>query len=314
MPWPTWDEAAKAALISALLVVVLRRLRPTRVSQALLPAAWEFSFVASLYSIWRLARMLPIAKQEGALERARQIALWQDRFRLPSELSVQDWVVDRDWLVWLTTLYYAMVHVPALIIFLIWMWVRHRDQYKTWRTALALSTCFCLLIRFLRVAPPRLLPEYGFVDLTDRIGVSVYGSVGTGISDQYAAMPSIHVAWAAIISFGVFALSPSRWRWLILTHVFVTIWVVAATGHHWWFDGIVALALLGIALWIDQLGRSRWEGRLARFTPLAPERVVAMARADNQANEEARASTSPLDSSPVSPGESVSPGEKAVIG
>lgn len=280
VPWPTWDEAAIAALISACLVLVLRHVRPSRVSLALIPAAWEFSFVSGLYSLWRLARMLPIAQEEGALGRARQIAIWQDRLLFPSELSLQRWVVEHDRVAWFVSVYYATVHVPALIAFLIWMWVRHRDQYRTWRTALAVVTGFCLLIRFLRVAPPRFLPEFGFVDLSNRIGISVYGPVGTGVSDQFAAMPSIHVAWAAIVSLGVFSVTISRWRWPILTHLFITMWVVAATGHHWWADGLVAMVFVGFGLWVDRWGRARWPGRLHRFVPVRAEGTVGVASLD----------------------------------
>ena len=276
MPWPTWQEAATAALVSALVVLMLRRFRPSRVTMALIPAAWEFSFVAALYTLWRLARKLPIAHEAGALERARQIAVWQDRVFLPSEATIQKWVIERDAVAWFTSVYYATVHVPALIVFLIWMWVRHREHYHTWRTALAILTGFCLVVRFLRVAPPRFLPEYGFVDLSNRIGISVYGPVGTGISDQFAAMPSIHVAWAAIVSFGVFAVSPSRWRWVVLSHVFITVWVVAATGHHWWADGIVAVVFMVVGLWMNRLGRRHLAGRLAWLSPARPEPLVAV--------------------------------------
>ena len=42
----------------------------------------------------------------------------------------------------------------ALIAFLVWMFFRHRDQYPHWRNGLALVTAGCLVIRFVRVAPP----------------------------------------------------------------------------------------------------------------------------------------------------------------
>jgi hypothetical protein len=116
-------------------------------------------------------------------------------------------------------------------------------------------TGFCLVIRFVRVAPPRFLPDLGYIDLATRYGMSLYGPVGTGVSDQFAAMPSIHVAWAAVVSFSIVAVSTSRWRWLFLLHVVLTMLVVSATGNHWWLDGIVAMALLGVALLIDSAAR-----------------------------------------------------------
>jgi hypothetical protein len=76
-------------------------------------------------------------------------------------------------------------------------------------------------------------------------------------------MPSIHVGWAAVVSFGVVAASTSRWRWLALVHVVMTMLAVSATGNHWWADGIVAIALLGLALLIDSGARRMWRVRRA---------------------------------------------------
>ncbi len=112
-------------------------------------------------------------------------------------------------------------------------------------------TAACLVIRYLRVAPPRFLPELGYVDLATRYGLSVYGPVGTGVSDQFAAMPSIHVGWAALVSLGIVAASTSKWRWIFMAHLVLTVYAVTATGNHWWFDSIAAIALLFAALWID---------------------------------------------------------------
>jgi len=215
------------------------------------PAAQELAVVASLYAIWRLARKLPLATVEGAIDRARQLDDLQRTLKFPSELSLQRFVLDHDWLARATNTYYATVHVPATVAFLVWLFVRHRDHYPHWRNAIAIVTGFCLVIRFVRVAPPRFLPDLGYIDLSTRYGMSVYGPVGTGVSDQFAAMPSIHVAWAAVVSFGIIAASPSKWRWVFALQVILTMLAVSATGNHWWLDGIVALALLGIALVID---------------------------------------------------------------
>jgi hypothetical protein len=218
------------------------------------------ALIAGLYAVWRVARVLPLARDAGAIDRARQIVRVQDALHLPTELSLQQLALRHEWLAWSSSAYYLTVHVPALIAFLVWLYVRHRDQYPHWRNGLAILTGFCLVIRFVRVAPPRFLPDLGYIDLAERHGLSVYGPVGTGVSDQFAAMPSIHVAWAAVVSFGIVAVSSSRWRWLYLLHLGITFVVVSATGHHWWLDSIVALVLLGAALAIDNLVRKaiRW--------------------------------------------------------
>ncbi|MGB6058683.1 MAG: phosphatase PAP2 family protein, partial [Microthrixaceae bacterium] len=101
------------------------------------------------------------------------------------------------------------------------------------------------------------------IDLSSHYGLNLYGPVGTGVSDQFAAMPSIHIAWAAVVSFGIVAVTKGWWRWLFLGHLIITFVAVSATGNHWWLDGIVAVALLGGGLAIDSSVRKfRARGRL----------------------------------------------------
>lgn len=250
MKWPTWDQAAIAAVVSVVVLLVARRSTRQR-ARFVEQAATEFALLAGLYAIWRVARKLPLARDEGAIERARQIVDLQHALGFPTELSLQQFVLRNDWLGWPTTLYYATLHVPALLAFLVWLFVRHREHYPHWRNGLVILTGACLVIRFVRVAPPRFLVDLGYEDLSEIYGPSIYGPVGTGVSDQFAAMPSIHVGWAAVVSFGIFAVSTSRWRWLFLLHVVITSIVVSASGNHWWLDGIVAIVLLWAGLAID---------------------------------------------------------------
>jgi hypothetical protein len=274
VPWPSWEEAAIATIASLAAWLVLSRLPRTRIGDAVLPAFREFALIAGLYAVWRLARMLPITHEEGAIDRARDINHFQHILHLPSEISMQHFVVAHDWLARFVNGYYAIVHLPALITFLVWSFVRHRDRYPHWRNGLVAVTAGCLLIRFLRVAPPRFVPELGFVDLSSRYGLGVYGDVGTGVSDQFAAMPSIHVGWAAVVALGTFAMTTSRWRWVVLMHLPVTVFVVAATGHHWWMDGLVALLLLVGGLVLDTVLRRRSQVRVAGANAQRPSRSL----------------------------------------
>ncbi len=267
MKWPTWSQALTAAVLAGLLAWVLRRARPTRVGDVIGPAALEFAFVASLYAIWRMAKNLPLTQADGAIERARDIVRVQEFLHLPSELTLQNFVLDHGWLAQFSAAFYAVAHVPGIVIFLVWLYARHRDVYPHWRNALAIVTAFCLFIRFVKVAPPRYLPDLGYVDVSAIYNMSVYGEAGTGVSSQFAAMPSLHVAWAAVVAFGALSASTSRWRWIGMVHLVMTMLVVSATGHHWWLDGIVAFALLWIALRLDTLGRRWWRSTASDASP-----------------------------------------------
>ena len=257
VPWPSWESAVVVSLLSVLAMSAVRRRQPTKKTDVLAQSLREFALVAALYAIWQAARRLPFTHEDGAFDRARMIERFENTLHFPSEISMQHLIINHDWLARFINGYYAIVHVPAALIFLIWAFVRHRDRYPHWRNGLAAVTAGCLLIRFVRVAPPRFIEELGFVELSDRYGLGVYGPVGTGISDQFAAMPSIHVGWAAVVAFGTFALTKSRWRWLVLVHLPLTLFVVASTGHHWWLDGLVAVGILGIGLAVDTAVRQR---------------------------------------------------------
>jgi len=261
MKWPTWQHAWMTSLVCIVLYVALRRIRPTRFTEVALPALHELVVLTGLYGLWRTAKKLPLTQSDGAMERARQIVDLQEAMGLPTELSLQEFVMRHDWLGWSNAAYYIGMHVPGVFAFLFWMFWRHRDRYARWRNVLALTTAGCLFIRFWHVAPPRFLTDLGYEDLSEMYDLSVYGAVGTGVSGQFVAMPSIHVAWAAVIGFGVLAASPSRWKWLFAAHLPITLLVVAATGHHWWLDGIVAIGLVGIALVIDEGVRRGWRVR-----------------------------------------------------
>jgi hypothetical protein len=93
-------------------------------------------------------------------------------------------------------------------------------------------------------------------------GQSVYGTVGGFDPDQLSAMPSVHVGWAVLIALCAYRVSTSRWRYLGTAHAAMTIFVVVATGNHFWADGIVAVALLGATLGAQAATRSRIRRRV----------------------------------------------------
>ena len=280
MKWPTWEQAAIAAALSGIVALVLRRRKSVdELAGFTEQLTVEFALISALYAVWRVARKLPLAQDDGAIERARSIVDFQDAIYLPTELSLQQFILRHDWLGWPTTLYYAVLHVPALIAFLVWLFVFHRAHFAHWRNGLVFLTGMCLVIRFWRVAPPRFLADLGYQDLSERFGPSIYGPVGTGVSDQFAAMPSIHVGWAAVVSLGIFAVSTSRWRWFFLLHMIITIIVVSASGNHWWLDGIVAIGLLAVGLWLDTFVRS-FVARRKEPAPSANDQRLARSECD----------------------------------
>jgi hypothetical protein len=245
----TWQQAAVLAgglIVAALCLYqgALPRLRGVS------PFVREAGLIAALYALWQLAGSLSVLGTTGAFRRADWIERTEHDWWLPSEVSVQRLVSGHPLIVQASNLYYATMHFGALFVFLVWLFVRHRDAYPTIRLTLALSTLICLLVQLMPVAPPRLLP--GYVDTAQQYGQSVYG---LGLApDELSAMPSVHVAWAVLIGWAVVRVSTSKWRWVAVAHPVLTIFVITATANHFWLDGIVAIAVLAACVWGQRSG------------------------------------------------------------
>jgi len=131
-------------------------------------------------------------------------------------------------------------------------------------------------VQMVPVAPPRMLP--GFVDTALAYGQSIYGPFGSGVADQLSAMPSVHVAWAVLIAFFVVRASPSRWRWLVVAHPVITMLAVVATANHFWLDGVVAAAIVAVALPVTASLDARRRGRTAVPSEVVPVAVSEAAQ------------------------------------
>jgi hypothetical protein len=278
----TWRLALALAVLAAAggwaLRAWLRYRRPgpsttrsTRALGVLASALVEVAVVMALFATWQLAGAWALTRVEGAFQRARWILDVESHMGLPSELTVQGTVLGHDAVIRLVNVFYLYVHINSIVIFLVWMFVRHRDRYRWARNTIVLLTGACLLVQMIPVAPPRMLHDAGFVDLALAYGQSIYGPFGSGVSDQLSALPSVHVAWCLLIAFFVVTVSPSRWRWLILLHPAATIYVVVATANHYWLDGNSAALLLAVALPVTDAVERRRARRAAGRHVTVPE-------------------------------------------
>jgi PAP2 superfamily len=227
--------------------------------------ARETAVIGVLYALWQLVGDISVTGTAGAYQRARWIERFEHDLPLPSERSVQRMILGHRLIVEGANLYYAAMHLTMMLTFLIWLFIRHRDRYRLVRQVMAWTTLGCLLVQLLPVAPPRMLP--GIVDTGLRYDQSVYSN-GLPI-DQLSAMPSVHVAWAVLVGYYTWRISTSRWRYIGPAHSVITIFVVVATGNHWWLDGIVAVAILSICAWSAYGVRTAWRAALMQRRALS---------------------------------------------
>ncbi|MEV4616372.1 phosphatase PAP2 family protein [Kitasatospora sp. NPDC049258] len=218
----------------------------------------ESGTLLALFTLWQLVGHLSLLSTDHALDRAGWIHRTELSFGLPDEVAWQRAVIPHPWLMQAANYYYATMHFGVMLVLLLWLFLRHRDQYRWVRTTVVLTTAACLVVQFIPVAPPRMLPGAGFVDVAAQYGQSVYGGAVAGVVPaQLSAMPSVHVAWCVIVAVAVVAVARGPWRWLVVLHPVLTVVVVVVTANHFWADGLVAVALL-LVVYLVQHACSGW--------------------------------------------------------
>jgi membrane-associated phospholipid phosphatase len=250
MSWPHAFEVAAALTVIGGAMSVAKD-RRTRTVGAF---AREVAMIGVLYGLWGLAGQVSGFGIRGAFARAHWIEHFEHDVFLPTEASLQHLILGHPLIVQAANLYYAAMHFTTMLLFLIWLFIRHRERYRQVRSVMALTTLLCLVVQLLPVAPPRMLP--GIVDTGLLYHQSVYSN-GYAL-DQLSTMPSVHVAWAVLVGFYIWRISPSRWRFIGPVHSVLMVLIVVVTGNHWWLDGIVAVLILILSAWIVAGVRLAW--------------------------------------------------------
>ncbi|MFI1168958.1 phosphatase PAP2 family protein [Streptomyces sp. NPDC020801] len=248
------------------------------------PLVRELLLVAGLFLIYKFGRQLVAGHTAEAYRDAHRVWNLERALHLPGEDTVQSLLLHGDVPAHLANTYYATVHFPATAAFLVWLHLRRPGHYRWARRVLAAVTAAALVVHLtFPLAPPRMLDSAGLVDTARVYGPSVYGPPKTDhLSNQFAAMPSLHFGWALMVAVGLIAVTRSRWRWLWLLHPLLTLLVIVGTANHYWLDAIVAAVLLGLALVAipgprHAAGASAGQGR-ARIVPAEGNTLVGTGR------------------------------------
>lgn len=266
----SWRQAVAAGAGCAAASVALRAVRKPRATSVAI-FAQETALVLGLFALWQYAGSFSVMGPDGAIGRASWIWRFERTVHLPSEEAIQHFFLPHPLVVQFFNLYYDSLHFPVLITCMVWLFVRHRESYRRWRTTLVAFTGACLLVQLIPVAPPRMLPGTRLVDTAVLYHQSVYSTVAGFDPDQLSAMPSVHVGWAVLVAIAIITTARSNWRWLALLYPAMTTLAVVVTANHFWLDGIVATAILGIVLALQVMAR-RWLA--SRAAPAAEASTV----------------------------------------
>ena len=217
-----------------------------------LAAAREVATIGSFIFFYFFVRGLMHSKAGDAIAHARDLVRFEQRLGIFHEVQIQSWALDRGWLVDAVNDMYIYGHWPVVISTLVWLLIAHRDQFPVFRSALLISGAIGLVVFVtFPMAPPRFLPDLGFVD-TVTLHTNAYRVLQPpAFTNQYAAMPSLHVGWNLLMGIAIFTLT-AKWYWKVFAVVMPLIMYSATilTANHYILDGIAGsvVALIGLAI------------------------------------------------------------------
>ncbi|MDT4914490.1 MAG: hypothetical protein QOC66_3618 [Pseudonocardiales bacterium] len=225
---------------------------PDRVLRWRRPVWWqEIAIIAFGYWLYTLGRNAIPEQATLARRHGRAIQHLQEILHLNWELSFNHFVAAHEWLAQTMDYYYATLHFILTPIVMVWLFVRRPHLYRGARTVLVTTTMLGLLGFYLfPTAPPRLLAGYGYVDTV--LKFHTWGSLAdpniAEHSNQFAAMPSLHIAWAIWCGLSIFAAARHRWvRALGLAYPIGTLIVIVGTANHFVLDAVGGAAIVAIA-------------------------------------------------------------------
>ncbi len=251
------------------------------------------------------ARLTSTGQPTQAFDNAMTLIRWEKAVGLFHEQAIQQAFLDIRWFIWFWNVFYGTAHFVVTIGLFVLMFRRAKPLFTKWRNSILATTALALVgFSLFPVMPPRLLdstsryggaciqierrgdgpcteqalaafePTFGFHDTLAEVGGlwSFDSGTMTRLSNQYAAMPSLHCAWAAWCALVGWRLTRRRWlRTLLVVYPFLTLFCIIVTGNHYWIDGVGGLLTLLGGFWLGHRFDGWNDSRLVRkATPVTP--------------------------------------------
>jgi membrane-associated phospholipid phosphatase len=215
-------------------------------------AARQWLLFAGAYYVYRIVRGMVDGHANVAFQHARDIVDFERSLHLFIERDVQVWALHNPFFIDVANWMYVNSHFLVTTTFLIWLYVARNHAYYYVRNMFMLAMLFALVgYVVFPTAPPRFLPEWGFEDtVANMFGDSVAQTAGV-LYNPYAAMPSMHVAFALMIAVPAMQLVKLRALKAVWSlYPLLVTFVVISTGNHFWIDAAFGAVVAAASAWI----------------------------------------------------------------
>lgn len=253
---------------------MLARLRP--IKARVLPHGWldvlrQVLLFGGAYLAYRLVRGLVEGRATAAFQHARDLIQIERATHLFVEPSIQAWASGSHLLMDVSSWLYVNAQTTVTIGALVYLYLRHNRSFYFVRNMFVIAMAIALVgYTVFPTAPPRFLPEWGFIDTVSDItgvGASHSSASMTALFNPYAAVPSMHVAFALMVGWPLARLA--RWRVLRVAwflYPFLMAFVIIATANHFVFDALLGALTAAVsaygASWLARARPAAW-----RFSP-----------------------------------------------
>jgi hypothetical protein len=238
--------------------------RVIRESLVILLAALLYFFVRGLMD----------SQTSLAVAHGRDVIALETALGIFHEPWLQGEIIPHGWLVTLLNRIYIFGHWPVIAATLAWLVWKHPGSFARYRSALLLSGAIGLAFFVLfPTAPPRLVPDSGFVDTVTLHSHAYRVLQPPSFTNPYAAMPSLHVGWNLLMGIAIVRHASTRWAKGFGYLMPVAMWIATIlTANHYIVDGFVGAAValtgLGIAIWLERRNAPRRSAK--HEVPVAP--------------------------------------------
>jgi membrane-associated phospholipid phosphatase len=216
--------------------------------------AFQFAIWMGFYGVYQVARGVADRSVADAFQNGEWVLRTERELGAMFEPALQRIVDTSSLLVTLTSYTYWLSQFAVIGATLLWVYFRHHEHFPRFRNWLIGANLLGLVGYVLMpTAPPRMFPEWGFVDWVAQYSAVSHdsGLIALG-SNPYAAMPSLHAMDAFIVGVVMFGLVRSRVaKMLWLAWPAWVSFAVIATANHYWLDvlaGIVLAIVAGLGL------------------------------------------------------------------
>jgi hypothetical protein len=213
---------------------------------------WQIVLFCGAYWLYRLVRGQVFDQSAAAFEHARWIVDLERHVHLFVEPSLQQWAVGTGWVDDVAAWMYLNTHFVVTTCTLAFIYLFRNEHFYWVRNMFMVAMGLALLgYVVFPTAPPRMLPELGFVDsVSEFTGVSSDASVNA-LFNPYAAVPSMHVGFALMLAVPMVRMARHAWaKALWVCYPPIVTMVVVVSANHWVFDaatGALTAAVSAVA-------------------------------------------------------------------